>query len=154
MVPVPVDREHAVAVDAKLSQSVALLRSWDEGRLQCIISRSTSREWDPAARVPGRRGEIVDEVRGRSGNSVTGLVTLVSRTPSGCRQPPKLRKSPGARRVSFSTRFHEPFVPDIRDTYDHVYLRCRPYLSFLISLQKVLCRDHSMVREFSICTKE
>lgn len=105
--------------------------------LSLHFARMGSRGARPGV-APGRRGGIVGEVRGRSGNSVTGLVTLVSRTPSGCRQPPKLRKSPGARRVSFSTRFHEPFVPDIRDTYDHVYLRSRPYLSSVMSLLSLL----------------
>jgi len=88
--------------------------------VQCIISRSTWREWDLAARL-GSPGS------GRSGNSVTGLVTLVSRTPSGCRQPRRGFESPT--RGSFSTRFHEPFVPDARDTHDRAYLLALTILS-------------------------
>jgi len=88
--------------------------------VQCIISRSTSREWDLAARL-GSPGS------GRSGNSVTGLVTLVSRTPSGCRQPRRGFESPT--RGSFSTRFHEPFVPDARDTHGRAYLLALAILS-------------------------
>jgi len=91
-----------------------------EAVVQCIISRSTSREWDLAARL-GSPGS------GRSGNSVTGLVTLVSRTPSGCRQPRRGFESPT--RGSFSTRFHEPFVLDARDTHDRAYLLALTILS-------------------------
>lgn len=87
-----------------------------EGAVQCIISRSTSREWDPGdARLRKEDRREADDLEIR----FTGLVTLVARTPVRVVDARRGFESP-TREREFSTRFHEPFVPDIRDTYDRV----------------------------------
>lgn len=80
-----------------------------KGSVQYIICRFPSTEWEFTVRWKDCRHQPISD-------SVTGFVTLISHpfrlfAPFPSKQ---LRKSHGR---SFSTRFHEPFVPDARDVY-------------------------------------
>lgn len=85
--------------------------SYRREAVQCIISRSTSQEWVSVACASPEGGSSES---GRSGNSVTGLVTLVPRIPASCRRVLELRKSPRARegvsQLVFTSRLCQTFA--------------------------------------------